>query len=202
MKEDRKIKARRAGEEIEELVSNYQVREAWSKNQWWYRESKGHRVPPTRNHMDQTSTLREDLYRHLPPEDEIIPILVQPVSIKEATPEVGEISAEVRKFRPGRAGGPLGMKAEHLKVWLRAATREKEPDTKTWDKVVSVIHAEFWEGYIPEALMWTTMVLIPNGKGEYRGIGLVETIWKVCTSTAKSRLQSSIVLHDVLHGFR
>ena len=53
------------------------------------------------------------------------------------------------------------MKAEHLKEWLRAATWEKDPDTKTWDKVVSVIQVEFWEGYITEALRWTTMVLIP-----------------------------------------
>ena len=50
--------------------------------------------------------------------------------------------------------------------------------------------------------MWKTMVLISKGKWEYRGIGLVETIWKVCTSIVNSRLQSSIVLHDVLHGFR
>ena len=27
------------GEEIETLVSNDQVRESWSKNQWWYREA-------------------------------------------------------------------------------------------------------------------------------------------------------------------
>ena len=33
-----------------------------------------------------------------------------------------------------------------------------------------------------------TMVLIPKGKGEYRGIGLVETIWKVFTSIFNSRL--------------
>ena len=46
------------------------------------------------------------------------------------------------------------------------------------------------------------MVLIPKGKREYRGIGLVETIWKVCMSIVNSWLQSSIVLHDVLHGFR
>ena len=49
--------------------------------------------------------------------------------------------------------------------------------------------------------MWTTMVLIQNGKGEYRGIGLVETIWKVCMSIVNSWLQSSIVLHDVLQSF-
>ena len=68
------------------------------------------------------------------------------------------------------------MKAEHLKAWLRSETRNKDPDTETWDKVVSVIQVAFWEGYIPEALMRTTMVLIPKGRGKYRVIGLVETI--------------------------
>ena len=46
-----------------------------------------------------------------------------------------------------------------------------------------------------------TMVLIPKGSREYRGIGLVETIWKFCTSIANGRLQSSILLHDVVQGF-
>ena len=46
------------------------------------------------------------------------------------------------------------------------------------------------------------MILIPKGGGGYRSIGLVEAIWKVCTSIVNSRLQSSIVIHDVLHGFR
>ena len=50
--------------------------------------------------------------------------------------------------------------------------------------------------------MWITMVLIAKDKGKYRRIGLVETIWKVCTSIINSWLRSSIVLHDALHGFR
>ena len=50
--------------------------------------------------------------------------------------------------------------------------------------------------------MWTTMYLIPKDGGDYRGIGMVETIWKVCTSIVNSWLQSSIVIHDVLHGLR
>ena len=81
------------------------------------------------------------------------------------------------------------MKVEHLKAWLRLSTREKETDTRTWDKVVSGIQVAFWEGYILEALMWTTTVLITKGKDGYRGIGLVETIWKVCTSIISSQLQ-------------
>ena len=74
---------RRVGEEIETLVSNDQVREAWSKNQWLYREAKGHQVPPTSEQMDQNSTLREDIYMKRPPEGEIIQILVQTVSIED-----------------------------------------------------------------------------------------------------------------------
>ena len=48
--------------------------------------------------------------------------------------------------------------------------------------------------------MCKTKVLITKVGGGYRGIGLVETIWKVCTSIVNSRLQIYIVLHDVLHG--
>ena len=111
-----------------------------------------------------------------PPKGETITILAKMVSIGGRTPEVGKIAAEVRKILSGRVGGPFGMKADHLKAWLRSVTREKEPDTETWDKVVNVTQLEFWGGYIPEDLMWTTMVLIPKGGGEYRGIGMVETI--------------------------
>ena len=78
---------------------------------------------------------------------------------------------------------------------------EKDPDTEAWDKGVSVMQVVFWDGYIPEDLMWKTMFLIKKGGREYRGIGLVDTTWKVFKSILNSRLQIYIVLHDVLHGF-
>ena len=115
-----------------------------------------------------------------PPEGESITILVQPLSIEDVPPEVGETAAAVRKLWSERTGGPSGINVEHLKAWLWEATREKYQYTETWDKEVSVIQVAFWEGYILEALTWTTMVLAPKGSGEHRGIGLVETIWKVC----------------------
>ena len=89
LKEDRGSRVKRPGKKIGALVSNDQVREAWSKNQRWYQEAKGHRVPPTSDQLDQTSTLREYLYRHRPTESKSIPILLQQVSIKDGSPEVG-----------------------------------------------------------------------------------------------------------------
>ena len=42
----------------------------------------------------------------------------------------------------------------------------------------------------------------PETEGGYRGIGLVEVVWKVCAAVVNFRLKRSVILHDVLHGFR
>ena len=46
------------------------------------------------------------------------------------------------------------------------------------------------------------MVLITKGKKEYRGIGLVEVMWKVVAEILNLRLTASITFHDFLHIFR
>ena len=46
------------------------------------------------------------------------------------------------------------------------------------------------------------MVLIPKGKREYRGVGLVEVTWKVVAVIIHLRLTTGITYHDALHGFR
>ena len=46
------------------------------------------------------------------------------------------------------------------------------------------------------------MVLITKGRGKYRGIGLVDVIWKVCALIINNRLRDAITFHNVLHGFR
>ena len=84
---------------------------------------KDKEVVPISKGTEQNSNLREDLYMRRPPEGEPLQILVQTVSIADRPPEGEEIAEVVRKLRTGRAGGPLGMKSEHLKTWLREATR-------------------------------------------------------------------------------
>ena len=43
--------------------------------------------------------------------------------------------------------------------------------------------------------------MIPNGRQEYRGIGLVEVMWKVVAEILHRRLTASITYNDFLHGF-
>ena len=114
------------------------LREAWSKIQRCYQLDKVDPDPHTIEFLEQTSNLREDLYRRCPPEGGALPILVQPVRIADNPSEGEEIAAAVRKLQTERAGGPSVMKAEYLNAWLQEATREKYPDTKKWDKLVSI----------------------------------------------------------------
>ena len=46
------------------------------------------------------------------------------------------------------------------------------------------------------------MVLIPKGITNTRGIGLLETLWKVVEALIDTRLRVSLQFHYVLHGFR
>ena len=54
LKEDRRCRARKAGEDIETLVETDQMREEWSKIQRWYQEANGHPTPPTRKGLEHT----------------------------------------------------------------------------------------------------------------------------------------------------
>ena len=56
-------------------------------------------------------------------------------------------------------------------------------------------------GIIPRQMLWSIVVLIPKGGGDYRGIGLLDPIWKVLERIMDRRLDA-IELHDCLHGCR
>ena len=46
------------------------------------------------------------------------------------------------------------------------------------------------------------MTPLPKGKGEYRGIELVEAICKMITTIINSHFRKAISIHAYLHGFR
>ena len=104
------------------------------------------------------------------------------------------------------------MRAEDLKCWLRGIEAEEKAEREgeegfegkgdTWRKLVRLIQHVWDTGEIPTQLLRIIIVLIPKGNsGDYRGIGLLEVIWKVVERILDARL-STIELHDCLHGFR
>ena len=68
--------------------------------------------------------------------------------------------------------------------------------------MVEITQTAFREGHLAEEATCQTVVLIPKGKKEYRGIGLVEVTWKVVAVILHFRITTAIKFHDALHGFR
>ena len=52
-----------------------------------------------------------------------------------------------------------------------------------------------------EECTWQTVILIPKGKGDFPGIGLVQVLWKAVTILLNRRLTVLITYHNALHGF-
>ena len=109
------------------------------------------------------------------------------------------------------------MRAEHLKEWLAEARRgekgetadkagggqeDTQEGTENWVRVVELVQTTFRDGDLAEEATCQVVVLIHKGKKDYRGIGLVEVMWKVVAAILNRRFTSSITYHDVLHGFR
>ena len=177
--------------------------------------------PPARATLRRITAEQEKLYSRLPPPGDTIPVTIAPFTVEDGVPLEAEVEWAVKRLLNNRAGGLSRMWAEDLKGWLAAAKREgterdkrvkdggvsEEDATPTeaeghWGRVVELVQTAFWDGDLAEEATWQAVILIPKGKGDYRGIGLVEVMWKVVAVILNRRLTSSITFHDVLDGFR
>ena len=97
-------------------------------------------------------------------------INVDPAAVPDAAPTDSELRAVVGKLCNGRAAGATGMKAEHLKEWLRDMKREEAEDGvegigDRWWTFVTLLQAVWESGDIPTQMTWMIAVLLLN-KGE------------------------------------
>jgi hypothetical protein len=144
-------------------------------------------------------------YTEDPPSEEPIDVHVAPFSINDDSPDNSEIATAIRQLKNGKAPCPSGLLcAEHLKNLLQRAEKDDATpeDRSGWEHMCHTVKQIFETGQIPEEMTWSILVLIPKASGGTRGIGLLDTLWKVCSSIINRHLQESISFHESLHGFR
>ncbi|KAL7551798.1 hypothetical protein ACHAWF_014996, partial [Thalassiosira exigua] len=83
-----------------------------------------------------------------------------------------------------------------------AEEKDKEPKGagNRWQALVKLVQVIWERGEIPRQLLWVIVVLLPKGGGDYRGIGILEPIWKLLEAIIDRRL-NAIEFHDCLHGY-
>ena len=84
--------------------------------------------------LERITAERVELYSHVPPTGDNIPVTVTPSEVDESVPMEDEITEAVKKLQRIRPGGASGIHAEHLKRWLAAANRGKMAEEKGEEK--------------------------------------------------------------------
>ena len=101
----------------------------------------------------------------------------------------------MRGLRNGRTGGTIRIRAETIKGWLRGMEREEKEEEgnagagDAWRTFLKLIERLWETGCIPQQVLWIVIVLLPKGCGDYRGIGLLDLIWKVVEAVMDNRLK-------------
>jgi hypothetical protein len=125
---DRADRTERVGTLIETELTGGNVQEAFRHLKGWYRATSETQAKPCYHTMELQTSERVDLYaRRMSPGD-TLPIHVDRIKINDDALLDGEIRIAASKLSNGRAAGASGMRAKHVKEWLRGIRQEEDPE--------------------------------------------------------------------------
>ena len=206
---DRKARTARVAGVIERHLNNRQPREAFQALKGWYRDAGPRPTLPSREEINVTRIEYQNLFQRSTPVHPLLPIHIDPVHIDDSVPSEEEISEIISTLKNGKAAGPSGIRVEDLKRWRDAASDSDDDDTadstdvEVWKKVVMIIQSAFATGDMPQDLLYGILVLIPKSTpGQFRGIALLEIMYKLISAICNSRIMTHIRFDDAIHGFR
>ena len=205
---DRKQRTVRVADTIASHLAEWETRDAFQALKGWYKSWGPRPVLPSREDIEATRVEYQTLFESRSPDDPPLPLHIPHFHINDGSPSEEEVVFVLKSLKNGKAAGPSGLRVEDLKQWYFAA-REPPPETDPdpvavdrWEKVLDIVNVAFSTGEIPKALCWGILVLIPKSTpGQFRGIALLEVIYKLISSLCNKRMQAAITFDDALHGF-
>lgn len=162
----------------------------------WYRRSGGKPPRPTRKDLNLIQSQFLCLYCHEEPPGDPLPIHVSPFHVDDGIPNDNEIWQAAMRMRLGKSPGMSSIRVSDILYW-----HERQPDV--WDELVSLVQDVFDGKAVPQEISYEILCLIPKAeRSKYRGIALLEVIYKLVSMIIHLRLQEVIKFHPALHGFR
>jgi len=207
LKEDKRRLTAEVGENIVSELGKGNMQEAIWHLKRWFRNASETQARPCHQTMERQTDERVELYAERAAYGEEFPENGMPFDIDDNPLSDGELRTAVSQLSHRRCGGASGIRTKHIKAWLRGAMLAEDPEKginhvgegTTWGEFVKLCSSIWATGTVPQQMCWVETVLIPKGGGEYRGIGLLEPIWKVLERIMDIRLER-ILLQDSLHG--
>ena len=202
---DRKRRIDKLSTEIEALLKAKQVQTAYGLLRGWYREKPGHIAKPTIQDEKKTRDEYESLFTPEESPGEPIPIHRSSCLINDSPPTAEEVCEALMGMKLGKTPGGSGIRVEHLRDWMEGAKpgeSQKQSCLEAWNRVLELVELAFTGQPLPRSFGIGILVLIPKGvPDQYRGIALLEIIYKLISAIINRRLAAKITFHDAVHGF-
>jgi hypothetical protein len=182
------------------------VQEAFCHLKGWYQAATETQAKPCYHTMERQTLEQDDLYTRRASPGNPLPINYGPIKINDDAPSDTEIRLATSKLSNGQAAGASRIRTKNVKDRLQGVRWEEDAkgqgapnDGDNLGLFAHLVHATWTYGIVPRQLLWIIVILIPKEGKDYRGIGLLEPIWKVIEQIIDCRLYF-IQLHDSLHG--
>ena len=125
-----------------------------------------------------------------------VELVVGQFTVPDHVPDEEEIRGALGRLKRNKAPGPSGLSVDVLKQWA-------EEGGEQWWKVVGLVQWCIDTGEVPQSFKYGALVLIPKAEhGKYRGIALLESLYKLISGLINHRVTNSVQFHDSIHGFR
>jgi hypothetical protein len=111
-----------------------------------------------------------------------------------------EIRAAARRMKTGKAPGPSRFRLDTIKRW--ASAPEGTAVAGCFDQLATMCKKVFLTGAVPKRMREGVLVLLPkSGSTDFRGISLLDCIYKLILTCINARAARSIQFHEGVHGF-
>jgi hypothetical protein len=186
---------------MENLMEKRQFSAAYDRLRGWYKEAPEYTPKPMLLDETKTRAEYERLFTAEQPSGNPLPLHYNPTEVNDHPPSEEEVQKALKGMKRKKAPGGSGIRVEHLLEWMNS---EKGTEKGcAWEKVLELIDRIFKGEDIPQSFGTGILVLIPKSTpGQYRGIALLEIIYKLISAIINRRLVASIRFHDAIHGFR
>lgn len=196
LRTDRKHRAASVALEAERYLQDHQVHEAFRTIQGWYRSRSPLQSKPLWIDLQRLSQEYETLYSRRPIVGRPLLVEVAPYDIPDTIPDEAEIRVALHRLRKRRAAGPSGMTVESLLDWEHNCPQ-------AWSLLIKLVQTSFSGYEIPLAYSHAILVLLPKTEfGKFRGITLLEVLYKLWSMIVYLRALKVIKFHPGIHGFR
>lgn len=203
LRTDEKIRAEKAGDEIERCLAMGNTREAYDIMRKWYKDKVS--KPPIPTYVDEEKIRAEyqSLYTRQEPLQSNITLFYNQERVDDTVPTEEEIKIALKGMRCNKSPGCSNITVEDLQGWMEESEKEVDSRKDRWEKVVEIVQSSFTRTKLPEVFGIGILVLIPKSDpNQYRGIALLDVIYKLVSRIVSVRMNNSIIYHDAVHGFR